>query len=333
VWRDAFRVITRSRLTGIVPATNQPSTLDRCLTAIRRASDPPEDLIIVDQPANSGPALARNLGARRARGEVLVFVDADIEVHPDVFRRIRAHFDRDRGLAALFGSYDDDPAAPGVVSSFRNLLHHWVHQANAGAATTFWAGLGAVRRDAFLSLAGFDHWRFAGPSIEDIELGMRMSAAGGRIELDPDVLGKHLKRWTVIEMVRTDIFQRGGPWVALLVATRSHSTALNLGWRHRLSALSCLAAAGLLAERRPRAALAGLAFFTALNASFYRFLLRRGGVKLAAAGIPLHLLHHLAGAAALPVGLVMFLRSDRGRPRGTLLDLESLPGGRKRTAH
>jgi hypothetical protein len=314
--------MNRSQLTGIVPATNQPSTLDRCLAAIRRASDPPEELIVVDQPANSGPALARNLGAGRARGEVLVFVDADIEVHPDVFRRIRARFDRDRGLAAVFGSYDDRPAAPGIVSAFRNLLHHRVHQASAGAATTFWAGLGAVRRDPFLSLAGFDHRRFAGPSIEDIELGMRLSAAGERIELDPSIQGKHLKRWTVIEMVRTDIFHRGGPWIALLVATRSHSTALNLGWRHRLSAVSCLAATGLFAARQPRAALAAMALFTALNASFYRLLLQRGGVKLAAAGVPLHVLHHLAGTAALPVGLLMFLRSDRERPRGTLLDFE-----------
>ena len=45
--------------------------------------------------------------------------------------------------------------------------------------TTFWTGLGAVRRDAFLAVGGFDGARYPHPSIEDIELGRRLFAAGG----------------------------------------------------------------------------------------------------------------------------------------------------------
>jgi Glycosyl transferase family 2 len=311
-----------SQLSAIVPATNRPLTLDRCLAGIRCASQPPEEVIVVDQPENGGPALARNLGAIRARGDVLVFIDADIEVHPDVFSRIRACFDGDERLAAVFGSYDDRPAAPDVVSVFRNLLHHWVHQTNPGDANTFWAGLGAVRRDRFFSIGGFDHRRFPRPSIEDIELGMRLATAGQRIKLDASIQGKHLKRWTLIEMIRTDMLKRGAPWMALLLATRLHSTALNLGWRHRLSALSCVTAAGLLGARQPRAALTVMAAFVALNLPLYRLLLRRGGVKLAAAGVPLHALHHLAGAAAVPAGLLAFLRTHHEPSRGTVLELE-----------
>jgi len=44
-----------------------------------------------------------------------VFVDADLEIHRDAFQRIRSRFTEDAGLMALFGSYDDSPAAPGVV--------------------------------------------------------------------------------------------------------------------------------------------------------------------------------------------------------------------------
>ena len=57
-------------------------------------------------------------------------------------------FAADPTLSALFGAYDDLPAAPGIVSNFRNLLHHHVHHRNAGPAETFWTGLGAVRRRA-----------------------------------------------------------------------------------------------------------------------------------------------------------------------------------------
>jgi GT2 family glycosyltransferase len=313
-------------LTTIVPATNRPPTLNRCLAAIRDAAEPPEELIVVEHPENGGPALARNLGARQASGEVLVFVDADVEVHPDVFQRFRARFDGDTALAAVFGSYDDRPAAPGIVSAFRNLLHHHVHQASAGVATTFWAGLGALRRDQFLSVAGFDHRRFALPSIEDIELGLRLTARGERIELDPAIQGTHLKRWTLGEMIRTDILRRGAPWIALLLSTPSHSTALNLGWRHRLSALSIVAAGSLLIGRRPRAAVTAASLFVVLNAPFYFLVLRKRGVSIAAASIPLHALHHLAGAVAVPMGVLLFFRWRGEQARGALLELESPVG-------
>jgi GT2 family glycosyltransferase len=115
----------------------------------------------------------------------VVFVDADVLPHVGVFRRIRAAFDESSALTAVFGSYDASPADPGVVSQFRNLLHHHVHQQGAGKATTFWAGLEAVRADAFRAAGGFDAERYRLPSVEDIDLGARLARDGGRILLDP----------------------------------------------------------------------------------------------------------------------------------------------------
>ena len=161
-------------LSCVVPATDDPPTLDRCLEAIRSANHAPDEVIVVSKPAASGPAMARNRGADGASGEVLVFVDADVVVHADAFELIRAAFESEPHLTAVFGSYDDAPEAPGAVSGFRNLLHHHVHQEGGGEASTFWAGLGAIRRDAFPAVGGFDAERYSEPSIEDIELGMRL---------------------------------------------------------------------------------------------------------------------------------------------------------------
>jgi GT2 family glycosyltransferase len=204
---------------------------------------------VVDEPTHAGPAKARNAGARRASGDVLVFVDADVVVQRDAFVRIRAAFESDPGLSGVFGSYDDEPAHDGTVSAFRNLLHHHVHQTSPGPAETFWAGLGAVRRDAFLDVGGFDD-AYEVPSIEDVELGMRLTDAGHRIELAPGIQGKHLKAWTLPAMVRCDMLDRGVPWLTLLLRRRRLPRALNLSWRHRISALASVGlATGVVARR------------------------------------------------------------------------------------
>src|SRR6266568_3367743 len=290
-------------LSVVIPATDRRATLDRVVEAVKRAAAGPEEVIVVDRPRHLGPAAARNLGSQRANGDVLVFLDADVEVHDDVFARIRAAFDNDASLTAVFGSYDDDPAAGGIVSDFRNLLHHHVHHEGAGVATTFWAGLGAVSRDAFLRVGGFDEERFPLPSIEDVELGMRLHRHGGRILLDPAIQGKHLKSWTFAGMTKTDLLRRGVPWLQLMLEDRSTSTALNLGWRHRLGTGASVLLLATLARRKFRPAGLILLLLIVLDRRFYKLLFRRRGGQLLAAGVPLHIVHRLTSAAAVPVAL------------------------------
>jgi GT2 family glycosyltransferase len=291
-------------MTAIVPATNRPPTLRQCVEAIQAAADGPDELVVVEEAPEPGPAGARNEGARRATGDLLVFVDADVLPHEDAFARLRAAFSASPELTAVFGSYDDQPPARGVVAGFRNLLHHHVHQRGGGPATTFWAGLGAVRREAFVAVGGFDAARYPRASIEDVELGSRLAAGGARIALDPRVQGTHLKSWTLAEMVRTDFALRGVPWVALLLREGRASDTLNLGWRHRASAAAALVGAAAAARRRPVPALGAAATLVALNASFYALLARRRGPGQAALGVGLHAVHHLTAVASLPAGLL-----------------------------
>jgi len=298
-------------LTVVVPATDDPPTLGRCLAAIAASVDRPDQVLVVTDPALSATA-ARNDGAARASGDVVVFVDADVEVHPDALGTVRRTMAARPDLDAVFGSYDDAPDHPGVVSAFRNLLHHHVHHRSAGPAETFWTGLGAVRRRAFEAVGGFDEARYPHPSIEDIELGDRLRAAGHLVALDPSIQGTHLKRWTLASMVRTDFGRRAVPWVSLQVRRRRLSGALNCGWRHRLSALATIVALIALLAAAVPAALAGVATLVGLNLGFYLLLLRRLGPVHAVAGVGLHGLHLLVAVAAVPVGVVAGLAASVG---------------------
>jgi len=293
-------------LSVVIPATDKPATLSQVVSAIKRAA-PAEEVIVVESPEQLSPAAARNVGARRARGDVVVFVDADVEVNEDAIERIRDAFEKDSSLAAIFGSYDEAPAAGGVVSDFRNLLHHHVHHQGAGVATTFWTGLGAIRRDVFLDVGGFDEEQFPRASVEDIHLGMRLHERGDRIVLDPRIQGKHLKRWTLLTMTRTDLVRRGVPWLRLVLERRHGATALNLRWRHRMSAVASLLVVVGVARRHYWFAGGALTSLIALERRFYGLLFRRGGALLVAAGVPLHVVHHLTSIAAVPIAVTRHL--------------------------
>lgn len=294
------------RLSLVVPATDDPPTLERCLEAVRAAAQPPDEVVVVRLPPHSGPARARNNGAARATGQVIAFVDADVLVHPDAFARIRAAFAGDPGLVAVFGSYDDRVATSGVVAGFRNLLHHTVHQRSAGEAATFWAGLGAVRADALAAVGGFDAERYPRPSIEDIELGGRL-AAKGRIVLDPDLRGTHLKEWSLTSMMVTDYARRGVPWVELMAEHRVVPATLNLGFRERASVVAALVAAGAVVARRPGLVAGAVVATVALNADLYGVIARRLGARGLVAAVPLHVLHQLVAVAAVPAGVAASL--------------------------
>jgi glycosyltransferase involved in cell wall biosynthesis len=264
--------------------------------------------------ARSGPAAARNLGAKQAGGDVLVFLDADVVPHGDVLARIRERMEGNPQVAAMMGSYDDQPFDLTLVSRFRNLLHCYTHHTGNPEASTFWSGCGAARRNIFAEAGGFDAELYSRPSIEDIEFGMRLRAAGHRILLDPSVQVKHRKQWTLRNMVSTDILLRAIPWTRLILAARAMPGDLNLKTSQRASALAVAALPVAVVATVVFPLAAGLAIvgllglIVALNFGFYRFLARCGGWRLALGSLPLHCLYF--SCATVGFAVAWLTRSD-----------------------
>jgi glycosyltransferase involved in cell wall biosynthesis len=253
-----------------------------------------------------GPGAARNRGADAAASDILVFLDADVRVHADTLPRLLSPFE-DSGVAAAFGSYDDD-APPGAswVGRYKNLAHHYVHQRSREEASTFWAGCGAMRRDVFRALGGFDA-RYQRPSIEDVELGYRARARGHRIRLVREARVTHLKRWTLASWLASDFRDRAVPWARLVRAGRGLPNDLNFTGRDRTASALVGASLGiapvcLLEPRAAWALAAGVAGALALDAEFLAFAARRVSPAFACATAPLHLLHRAVGLTGFVVG-------------------------------
>lgn len=326
----------------VIPVYNGGEQFRQCLAAISQSIFADWELIVVDDGSTDGstglaaqvgatvlhtqgrlgPAAARNLGASAARGPYLYFIDADCQLHPDTLVRIARYFEADPELEALFGSYDDAPAAANAVAQYKNLFHHYVHQTSHDSAATFWTGCGAIKRTEFLKLGGFDVQRYRRPSVEDIDLGYRLKRAGGRIRLAKDVQIKHLKVWTLPSLLKSDIFDRGIPWTELMLRNKVFLGDLNLQTHNRVSVvvlygllLSVLT--GLVRQQALLVSLMLAVLLVWLNVRLYTFFYQKRGLFFLIRVIPLHWLYYFYNALSFVAGLGLYWQ--------TQLKTESVP--------
>jgi GT2 family glycosyltransferase len=311
--------------TVIIPFHRDLTQLEQSLSAARRTMATAEIIVaadgaiddcrplasscqaqVIDVPGPSGPAVARNRAARVARGDILLFVDADVVVAPGALSGMCALLENDPTIAGVFGAYDLSPSQTNFMSQYRNLSHAFVHETGNPEAATFWAGLGAMRADVFRALGGFDE-RFSRPCVEDIDLGYRVRRAGYRLRLDPRFRGKHLKRWTLWSSIVIDIRARGVPWAQLIHRYQALTNDLNTRFELRWSVLLAYVLIGSLLATffvpiAAFAALAATAALVALNFSYYSWFARQRGLGFAVLVVPAHIVHHVCNGISYVIG-------------------------------
>lgn len=318
------------RVSIIIPVHNGAAHLRECLTAVAQTHYPIWECIVVNDGSTdcsveiaqsftncrvvhtshrSGPAIARNLGAARAQGELLFFIDSDVQVQPGTVGHAAAIMQAQPELAACFGSYDDTPSQTNFLSQYRNLQHHYVHQTSPSEASTFWSGCGIMRRQIFNEMGGFHTLTPGRPSIEDIELGYRLRRAGHAIKLENLLQVKHLKRWTLGKVLLTDVRDRAWPWTRLIVQEGDVPNELNLQLSQRLSTVTVFTAVllSLFSLRQPQ--LWGFVIILCLlllylNRPFYRFFLRQRGWTFTIRAIFLHWFYFLYSGITFGLGLL-----------------------------
>lgn len=303
--REGLRYLQHSLvalLEGSGPALDEVIVVDDGMSAESRQLAHDRGVRIVPSGGSGvGPARARNVGVEHARNAIVLFVDADVVLHPGAVELVAEAF-ADPRTTAVFGSYDDSPPDASYASQYMNLRHHFGHRVPSDDAKTFWSGIGAVRVADFRSVGGFDAQGYPRPSIEDIDLGRRLRAAGGRIRRMPGIRGTHLKRWTLAQVVKVDIFDRAIPWTQLMLRYPGAFDDLNVGGAERLKALLALAFSaslvaalfGALPVWVPAVLLVG-AFIS--NRELATLFLKRRGPAFMCAGLLLHQLYYHYSAA------------------------------------
>ena len=261
-------------------------------------------------PIPGGPARARNSGAHLAKEDILFFLDADVTIHRDALDQITTFFRDEPNVAAVFGSYDDEPFEANFLSQYKNLFHHYIHQTAHEDASTFLGACGAIRRKVFLEMGGFDE-RYRRPCIEDIELGYRLKKAGCKIRLLKKLQVKHLKRWNILSLLKADIFYRALPWTSLILSEGRFIDDLNLKTSNRTSVIFLyllfltLLGAWFIPWLFPLVVIL-MSMLLGLNWDLYRFFKDKRGLNFALKAIPWHWFYFFYSGLAFSIGFVNF---------------------------
>jgi GT2 family glycosyltransferase len=241
-------------LSVVVPTYRRPDLLGRCLAGLAAQEGAPAfETVVVDdgsgdattdvlrswegrldglrwcsQPANAGPAAARNRAVREAGGDLVLFLDDDVEGAPDlVATHLRLHAGAGAPKLGVLGRVDWAPDL--VVTPFMR----WLDRSGLQFAYETWLREGPIEppygafytanlsmhRAVFDEVGGFDE-RFPYPAWEDMELAWRLHRAGFRLEYRPSARAFHTRAIDLATFRRRSWTARVAEWAATQVTPR-----------------------------------------------------------------------------------------------------------------
>lgn len=328
----------RLDISVIIPIRDGNETLKRCLSSLKASSLPPTEVIVVDDYSKEDCSEivksfgfkwmrmdkpreaenARNKGAESSTGDILVFTDCDMVIHPDALEKIHQHFCKDH-YAAISGVCSPESQDRSMASRYKHLWMYYSY-VNSPKDFDFWiSSIGAVKRDIFFGLKGFGtifQTKYGGG---DLEFGRRLKLAGQKICLDTKIQGTHLKRFTLWSLLRND-YSRGKGWFRFAVRNRLLPYVLkklriaNIYPAFIISViLSLIFFLSLLLLPFWNISLylivSSLLAYSMINYPLFRFFRKRGGTGFLLKAIPLSFVDHLVAGFGVIRGVLGCLGS------------------------
>lgn len=199
----------------VIPVFNASSHIRECLDCVFSSEFKEFEIVLVDDGStddtltkispfscrvlenetNLGAAASRNRGAKEAKAGIVLFIDSDVLIPPDLLGRVWKFFEEYPKVSVLQGRYGDKPYYQNLLSqykhyifSFRGLVQgqtyvRYIHTACA-----------AMRKDVFLKFQFDEKLR----RREDIEYGLRLSKNGYLIFADSTLVVGHKRKYDLI---------------------------------------------------------------------------------------------------------------------------------------
>jgi glycosyltransferase involved in cell wall biosynthesis len=190
------------KISVIIPAFNEEKFLGNCLLSLKEQDFKDFEIIVVDNNStdktgeiakklgailvfekNQGIAFARNKGAKIAKGEILVFTDADTILPKNWLSRIKEEFEKDKELIAFGGScqFYSGPISARLAGKFLLKPFLFLDKFFSGGFNLMGCNM-AIKKKAFFKVGGFNENLKLN---EDVEISYRLREIG-KVKLDPN---------------------------------------------------------------------------------------------------------------------------------------------------
>jgi glycosyltransferase involved in cell wall biosynthesis len=258
------RTLTDQPLVSIIiPNYNYGRSIALCVRAAQAQTYPHTEILVVDDCStdgsaeiaaaqgvrvistgrNSGVAVARNLGAERASGEVLVFLDSDVAMNPDAIANAVTLLQEHPEYGAVCGTYEPEPLIrDSLIEEYRSLQQFYLLVKSEGVITTVHTAILAMPAEVFREVGPFN------PNLrhtEDQDYGRRISERH-LVLSSLEVRGRHDHDDTV-RVVLDKVFKRARLAVPLILSRRHLQGGFVTGPRATASVAAPLAVAALAA--------------------------------------------------------------------------------------
>ena len=218
----------KRQISIVIPVHNREDSLKKCLSAvftdINLGKHKDVEVIVVDDystenlrravnkfPAKylrlkkkSGPSVARNLGVKKANGEIIFFVDSDVLLQSGVLERLKNDFKKDRDIVAVQGNYTKNAYSSNFFTKYKNILLNYnfskYDKKYGKGIATFCV---AIKGKALVLIGGFNE-NLKTANIEDEAPGVLIYSKGMKILFDSQVNVKHLKKHNLYNLLKQD---------------------------------------------------------------------------------------------------------------------------------
>lgn len=215
--------IINPKVSVIIPTYNSSLTIEKCLESVFNQDYPDLKIVVVDDASvddtlkkvskfkaeiisnseNWGVAYSRNVGAKMADSDIIIFIDSDILVPSNIVSYTVKTLLEQPNILAIGGTYSENSKYSNFISDFKNL--DLAYRAILGPKHVKYLGsfFLAINKTTFLKAGGFST-DFSGSSAEDVEFGYRVSNGKNVMLSDINIRVDHLKTYTLFSMLKVD---------------------------------------------------------------------------------------------------------------------------------